>query len=109
LRSIYLVQTAAQQEINMPFWTSGSGVIELEMTMEQARSCTHPGPCDVDVLRLSADPGMARQLAAIKADVLRQVLSEYGAWSAEDLADHHANLQRILWIAAGDIFDGNQA
>jgi hypothetical protein len=30
-------------------------------------------------------------------------LKEYGAWDAEELADHEQNLQRILWLASGDI------
>ena len=28
---------------------------------------------------------------------------EYGAWDDEERTDHDQNLQRILWLAAGDI------
>jgi hypothetical protein len=35
--------------------------------------------------------------------VLSAELKEYGAWGAEELADHDQNLQRVLWLAAGDI------
>jgi hypothetical protein len=38
---------------------------------------------------------------------LRRTLKEYGAWDATELADHDQNLQRILWLAAGDISDSN--
>lgn len=38
---------------------------------------------------------------------LKRKLREYGAWDDEELADHAQNLQRILWIAAGDITERN--
>jgi len=33
-------------------------------------------------------------------------LGDYGAWTRHDLSDHGANLSRILWIACGDLVDG---
>ena len=30
-------------------------------------------------------------------------LREYGAWDAEELADHEANARRVLWLACGDV------
>ena len=85
------------------WWTSSCGRVELEMTLEQAQSCTHPGPCDSDVRALSQQPDIERQLKAIDPEHLRLELREYGAWDNEELADHEQNLQRVLWIAAGDI------
>lgn len=86
------------------FWfTSSSGRIEFQMTLEQARSASHSGQCDEDVLALSKVPAIAEQLAEIKPNVLAAELKEYGAWDAEELADHAQNLQRILWLAASDI------
>jgi beta-lactamase class D len=87
------------------WFTSSSGRIEIEMTLEQARSASHQGQCDADVAFLSTFPKIARQLAKIDAETLRKEHKEYGAWDADELADHDQNLRRILWLAAGDIVD----
>jgi hypothetical protein len=89
------------------WFTSSSGRIELQMTLEQARGAVHQGACDDDVDALSRVPEIATQLAAIDPAVLRDELREYGAWDGLELADHDQNLQRILWLAAGDIRDNN--
>ena len=31
------------------------------------------------------------------------ILSEYGAWDADELANHDDNLERIVWLAANDV------
>lgn len=85
------------------WFTSSSGRIELQMTLEQARSASHQGACDDDVDALSRVPEIATQLAAIDPTILRAELREYGAWDGQELADHDQNLQRLLWLAAGDI------
>lgn len=88
------------------YWTTGSGRIELNITKKDAEICSHPGPCDNDILELSGKPAIKRQLAKIPAELLASELKEYGAWDENELQDHSQNLQRILWIAAGDISDG---
>lgn len=87
------------------YFCTSSGRIELCLTKSQARKASHPGPCDADVRELSQVPAIRRQLQKLDPQVLRQELKEYGAWSDDDLTDHDANLQRILWIAAGDIHE----
>lgn len=89
------------------WFTSGSGKIELQMTKAQAASASHQGRCDEDVRELSKVPAIARQLVKIDPQVLQDELREYGAWDAEELADHDQNLQRLLWLAAGDITDSD--
>lgn len=89
------------------WWTSSSGRIELKMTLEQARGASHQGQCDEDVSELSKQPAIARQLAKIKPEVLRAELAEYGAWDEAELADHDQNLQRLLWLASGDVTEEN--
>ena len=87
------------------WYSSSSGRIALQITKDEARSASHQGQCDGDVYELSRKPRIARQLAAICADDLRNELREYGAWDAVELADHDQNLQRILWLACGDIVE----
>ena len=83
--------------------------IDFALAEEDARSGSHPGPCDADVLALSAVPYIREQLDQINPEILACGLSEYGAWDAEDLADHEQNLQRFLWLACGDAIDDLEA
>jgi hypothetical protein len=103
-KSQLTLASVKQRKDGMYFCTS-SGRIELCLTKSQARKASHPGPCDADVRELSQVPAIRRQLQKLDPELLRKELKEYGAWSDDDLADHDANLQRILWIAAGDIHE----
>lgn len=85
------------------WFTSGSGRIEIGMTLDDAKSGAHQGQCDEDVLSLSKVPDIAKQLDAIEPALLASELREYGAWDEDELADHRQNLQRILWLACNDI------
>lgn len=89
------------------YWTTGSGRIELNITKNDALCCSHPGPCDNDVMQLSDKPSIKRQLAKLSPELVASELKEYGAWDTDELADHSQNLQRLLWLACGDISDGN--
>lgn len=91
------------------YWTSSSGRIELSITKAQARSASHPGQCDADVRALSQVPVIRRQLAKLDPADVRAELIGYGAWDDTELADHDANIQRLLWIAAGDITEEQYA
>lgn len=94
---------SVQQQKDAMYFSTSSGRIELKLTKSQARQASHPGPCDRDVQALSRVPEIRRQLDKIDPETLRQELKEYGAWDAGELESHTDNLQRILWIAAGDI------
>jgi len=78
---------------------------EIEMTKAQAESCSHPGPCDSDVLALSNMPKIKRQIKKIDPSKIAAELKEYGTWDEEELKDTDQNVLRILWIAAGNIVD----
>ncbi len=90
----------------MTWWTSSSGSINLNLTRNQAAQCSHPGQCDGDVRAVSSLPKVRAQLAKVNPATLRAELEEYGAWSEGELADHAQNLQRLVWLAAGDIAEG---
>ena len=78
---------------------------EIEMTKAQAESCSHPGACDSDVLFLSKNPKIIRQFKKIDPLDVAAELKEYGAWNVEELKDTEQNIQRILWLATGNILD----
>lgn len=86
------------------WWTCGSGRIELFFrSIQDAASCSHSGPCDLDVEALMGQGYISEQLAKIDPAILRGELREYGAWDDDELADHDANLMRLVWIAACDV------
>lgn len=85
------------------WWTESLGRIELQITLRQAQSCSHPGDCEADVLALRQVPAIRRQLDKLEPKVVADALREYGAWDDKELADHDHNLTRLLWIAANDI------
>jgi hypothetical protein len=95
-------------EVERHSFTSSCGRIELQITMDDARSGSHQGACDDDVRALSQAPYIAEQLANIDPVKLASELEGYGAWDAEQLADHDQNLQRILWLACGYIAEEAQ-
>lgn len=78
---------------------------ELQMTLAQANSASHPGQCDDDVEALCQHPKIRRQLDKLDPEDLRDELKEYGAWDETELADHEANKRRIVWIGAGNIVE----
>lgn len=86
-------------------WFYGNYGIELNITLNEALTGAHSGQCDNDIAYLRTVPRIRRQLAKINPELLRKELKEYGAWDDEDLADHDANLSRILWIACGYIVE----
>lgn len=89
------------------WYFSGSGRIELQMTWEQAQSVSHSGQCDEDVEELSKVPEIKAQLDKLDSALLSSELKEYGAWDETECANHNQNLQRILWLAGGDITDND--
>lgn len=77
----------------------------ITLPLDVVRNCSHSGPCDEDVKRSMELPEVKAELAEIDPIQLRKELSEYGAWDDDQLLNHDDNLERILWIAAGNIDD----
>jgi hypothetical protein len=77
----------------------------IELPYDVARNCSHSGPCDEDVKRAMKLPEIQAELQEINPDDLRKELKEYGAWDENELQSHTDNLERILWIAAGNIME----
>jgi hypothetical protein len=88
-------------------WTSGCGRIVLSMSLEQACGAYHPGRCDDEVRALSEVDEVSRQLTALDPALVREELKQYGARDEAELADHEQNLQRLLWLAAGSVTEGD--
>jgi hypothetical protein len=104
VKSRLVEETVSDTPASPQLWfATSSGRIEISLTLDDARSGSHQGTCDADVRALSAVPYIAQQLKKINPALLASELSEYGAWGDEELKDHDQNIQRILWLACGDI------
>ena len=78
---------------------------ELRLTRTQAAQGHHQGACDADIADLRTVPAIRRQLDKLDPAIVAAELAEYGAWDETELADHEANLDRILWLGCGQITD----
>jgi len=78
-------------------------IFTIEMPNRAVSNCSHVGPCDGDVD--SWKDKIVRPKECTPA-ALRRELSEYGAWSDDELDDDDDNWLRIIWITAGNIKDG---
>lgn len=83
-------------------WFAGSGRnLSLTITLDDAQSCSHSGPCDANVEYLQRS--ITDQTDRWDPEELAAELDEYGAWDAEELQDHEANVTRMVWIACNDV------
>lgn len=87
------------------YWSSYCGRINLNITLNNAKKAYHSGECDDSVMELSKKASIKKQTKTIDKAVLIDVLSEYGGWDENELADHDMNIQRLLWVACGDIVE----
>lgn len=85
------------------WWTSSSGRIELSMSVEQIEMVPLSGHAEFGIALLRQEKEIRTQIDKIKPEVLTECLDEYGTWDDEQLKDHEANIDRLLWIAACDI------
>lgn len=81
--------------------------VELNILEDDAYNAIHSGNCDFEIKELSEKRYIKEQTAKLNTDALASELREYGAWDEKELKDHAQNIQRILWIFAGDIKEGN--
>lgn len=82
--------------------------LEIEMTLEEAKSASHQGQCDADVAALLRQPHIAAQFDSFPPETIRAGLREAGAWDEDELTDDEQNRHRALWLAAGDIVEENR-
>lgn len=90
------------------WWSCGSGYTELQIRKSDARRGSHQGQCDADIAELRKVPYIKAQLDALDPERVRKTVAEmFADVTPEELADHNSNLDRLLWLACGDIVEGN--
>ena len=89
-------------------WESGCGRLTLTLTEADAHIGYHAGDCEDDLRDLMADRIIRDQLDALDPQTVAEYLREFGTWSDDDLANHHDNLMRVLWLACGDLVEAER-
>ena len=89
-------------------WNNSNYGNDLRITLNDAKNCTHSGPCDADVKALMDKPYIKKQLKNLDTLFLKKELKEYGAWDEKELKNHEENLMRWVWISAGDIAENSK-
>jgi hypothetical protein len=84
-------------------WNDTNYGNDLKLTIQDADSCSHSGPCDDDVNRIMTKQYIKKQLSLLNPEKLAKELKEYGAWDEIELSNHNENLMRWVWISAEDI------
>ena len=71
---------------------------------EALEDCGAPGPADACVAHVM-------QTYEITGDpeACREMLKGYGAWEDEELEDHNANLERLVWLTGCGLAEGAEA
>jgi hypothetical protein len=87
------------------YWTTGSGLIELNITRRQAQKGSHQSSCDQDINELLQDPVIKWQLNKLDPSLIAKELQEYGAWDEKELQNIEQNKARLLWIACSEIIE----
>ena len=78
---------------------------ELELPSACVKECSGPGDKTEAVVKWARL--IPRQGVGVRA--LREELSDYGCWDDEELSIDSDNWERIIWIGAGDINEGEES
>lgn len=84
--------------------TNYVGNIEISMTLEDAKHCSHQGHCDEDVKEVLLQPYIQQQLKNYSNKEMEQELKEYAIEDVETF-DRQTLEEYIIWLVAGNIMD----
>ena len=78
---------------------------ELNLPIAVVLSCSQPGKDASEDVKaaLRRYPSLLADIQDLDPFLVREELSEYGAWDEEELADDEENAARLVWLAAGDL------
>lgn len=77
----------------------------LNITKAVAEECSKSGNNEYSVNYYMNLPKYRKQLLKLDKEQVKQELNDLGAWEDEELKNHEDNLQRLFWLACGNISD----
>ena len=84
---------------------TSNGTIEIPLTGEQIKSICTTGYNEAAVDAVSNSQKTQEWMKRYTDTQIQQALAEYGNWSSEELVDRQANINRLVWTLAWDVFD----
>ena len=89
------------------YWCSSCGRIEFELKQSTVDAICHSGSNDDAVEHESNEDYLKAIFAGIDPMILREVIEQtFPDITESELNAHESNLERMLWMASWDIFDG---
>ena len=89
------------------WWSSSCGRIEFELKESTVDAICHGGSNDHAVEHESNEDYLKAIFAGIDPMILRGVIEQtFPDITESELNDHESNLERMLWSASWEIFDG---
>lgn len=77
----------------------------LNITKAVANECSKSGNNEYSVNYYMNLPKYKKQLLKLDKEQVRQELNDLGVWEDDELENHNDNLQRLFWLACGNISD----
>ena len=77
----------------------------LNITKAVANECSRSGNNEYSVNYYMNLPKYKKQLLKLDKEQVRKELNDLGAWEDDELENHEDNLQRLFWLACGNISD----
>lgn len=77
----------------------------LNITKAVANECSRSGNNEYSVNYYMNLPKYKKQLLKLDKEQVRNELNDLGVWDDEELENHEDNLQRLFWVACGNISD----
>mgnify|MGYP003453680661 CR=1 FL=1 len=77
----------------------------LNITKAVAEECSRSGNNEYSVNYYMNLPKYKKQLLKLDKEQVRNELNDLGVWEDDELENHNDNLQRLFWLACGNISD----
>ena len=77
----------------------------LNITKAVANECSRSGNNEYSVNYYMNLPKYKKQLLKLDKEQVRNELNDLGVWEDDELKNHENNLQRLFWLACGNISD----
>lgn len=90
----------AEDDEMLTWYAGGNNAISLDIKREDMESVPKSGPADEYIADLLTLPYIKKQTDAWDKEALAEELEGYSDW---DVTNHQDNVERMLWLAVGDL------
>lgn len=81
------------------------GEIEVPLKGRDIKAICTTGENDLAVEAVADSPRIRMWMERYGDETIQRVLTECGCWTEEELSQRRANIHRLVWLLAWDVFD----